>query len=232
MTAVGTRNESTREAWLEGVLRQLPAGTRILDAGAGERKHRRYCGHLAYVSQDLAAYDGRGDGTGLQTGSWDRSGLDIVCDISSIPEPDGSFGAVMCIEVFEHLPDPLPAIREFRRLLARGGILVLTAPFCSLTHFAPYHFATGYNRYFHTRHLDENGFQVQDIVPNGNFFEYLAQEIRRLPQVASQYCGAAGGRLAMPEMEAMLAMLERLSAADGGSHELLCFGYHVLARKR
>ena len=150
---VGTRNESTREAWLEQALKQIPAGSRILDAGAGQLKYKKLCSHLDYLSQDFAQYDGKGDGSGLQTGSWDQSKIDIVCDISDIPEPAGSFDAVMCIEVLEHLPNPLLALQEFSRLLRPGGQLVVTAPFCSLTHFAPYHFCTGFNRYFYETHL-------------------------------------------------------------------------------
>ena len=33
---VGLSNEATREAWLKKVLSDLPAGTSLLDAGAGE----------------------------------------------------------------------------------------------------------------------------------------------------------------------------------------------------
>jgi hypothetical protein len=35
---VGMANVGTREQWLERVLREIPAGSRILDAGAGENK--------------------------------------------------------------------------------------------------------------------------------------------------------------------------------------------------
>src|SRR5688572_15168292 len=114
---VGTHNESTRIAWLEEALKQIPPGARILDAGAGERRFETFCAHLNYVAQDFGKYDGQGDRVGLQTGSWDQTNLDIVSDIVSIPETDESFDAIMCIEVFEHLPDPVSAIKEFSRLL-------------------------------------------------------------------------------------------------------------------
>jgi SAM-dependent methyltransferase len=119
--AVGILNDAVRTSWIEKALAAIPEGSRILDAGAGEKRHEKYCTHLAYVSQDFGRYDGTGDGRGLHHGAWDQTGLDIVSDIADIPEPDGSFDAILCTEVFEHLPDPLQAIREFRRLLRPGG---------------------------------------------------------------------------------------------------------------
>ncbi|NJN83841.1 MAG: hypothetical protein HC802_17255 [Caldilineaceae bacterium] len=95
---VGRDNKANREAWLQQTLASIPPGARLLDAGAGELQYRKYCQHLDYVSQDFAAYDGQGDGAGNQTGTWDQSRLDIVSDIVDIPEPDGSFDAIMCTE--------------------------------------------------------------------------------------------------------------------------------------
>ena len=126
--SVGTNHVPARAAWIAQTLRNIPSGQRILDAGAGELQFKKHCNHLKYVAQDFAQYDGRGDGRGLTTGSWDQSRLDIVSDIASIPEPDESFDAIMCIEVFEHLPNPVLAIQEFARLLRPGGQLIITAP--------------------------------------------------------------------------------------------------------
>lgn len=232
MDAVGTSNEAVRRSWLEHVLRQIPPGSRILDAGAGEQQFKRYCNHLDYVSQDFAQYDGTGDGRGLQMGSWDRTNLDIVSDITAIPESDGSFDAVMCTEVFEHLPEPIRAIEEFSRLLHSGGQLIITAPFCSLTHFAPYHFYTGFNRYFYETHLPANGFEIVELKENGNFFEYLAQELRRIPSVAQRYGKDRPGRFEVFAIRTVLKMLARFSRQDEGSAEILHFGCHVRAVKK
>ncbi len=229
--AVGSGNKAARERWLRQVLAALPAGARILDAGAGEQQYRPLCAHLDYVAQDFAGYDGQGDARGLQRGHFDASGVDIQCDITAIPEPDGSFDAVMCIEVLEHLPRPLDALRELSRLLRPGGSLVLTAPFCSLTHFAPYHFVSGFNRYFYETHLPPLGLRIRRIEPNGNFFEYLAQEARRVGSVADAHAGRPLSARDRGAVDAFLALLGELSRADRGSHELLCFGYHVLADK-
>ena len=227
--AVGTTNESARLAWLQATLAEIPAGSRILDAGAGELKQKKFCAHLDYISQDFGQYEGVGDGKGLQTQKWDNTKLDIISDITSIPEPDASFDAIMCIEVFEHLPDPVTAIREFSRLLKKNGTLILTAPFCSLTHFAPYHFSTGFNRYFYEKHLTDNSFNIVEIVQNGNYFEYIAQEIRRIPNVAYRYSGMKLSVCERIRLKRILNTLSRLSSKDKQSNELLCFGYHIKA---
>ena len=52
------RNEPNRQAWLKQTIEALPKGLRLLDAGAGELKNRKYFGHLDYVSQDFCQYQG------------------------------------------------------------------------------------------------------------------------------------------------------------------------------
>jgi SAM-dependent methyltransferase len=228
---VGLANEPTREAWIKKALSELPAGASLLDAGAGECAHRKYCGHLRYVSQDLAKYDGTG-AVGLQMGTWDTSGIDIVSDITDIPVPDASFDAVLCSEVFEHVSDPVAALNELKRVLRPGGTLILTAPFVSMTHFAPYHYATGLNRYFYEYHLQRDGFEVVDLVENGNLFEFAAMQVRQIDVFARRYTDEDCSRLERLAIQIMLRMLERMSARDKGSRELLNFGIFVRAVKR
>lgn len=228
---VGTRNAVTRDRWIESVLTSLPSGLRLLDAGAGEMQYRKFCTHLNYVSQDLAQYDGSGNTAGLQTGRWDTTGIDIVSDICSMPIEDDSFDAVLCTEVLEHLTDPLKALQELTRVLRPGGKLVLTAPFCSLTHFAPYHYATGFNKYFYYHHLGELGYRDIQVLENGNFFEFVAQELRRIEPMAEKYANTklstANGRA----ISVLLNLLQELSERDTGSHEMLHFDCQVIATK-
>jgi len=228
---VGTNNEKYRKNWLELALKKLPRDLRVLDAGAGELSNKKYCSHLNYVSQDFCQYEGVGDEKGLQTGDWDTRQIDIVSDISHIPEADASFDVILCSEVFEHLPNPVLALNEFQRLLKKDGILILTTPFCSLTHFAPYHFSTGFNRYFYEHHLNHLNFEVTEISTNGNYFEYIGQELRRIPSIADKYTSSKVSRVERIIIRMLLKVLERLSRQDKGSDELLCFGYHVIAKK-
>lgn len=230
--AVGCTNKHTREKWLEQTLLAIPAGSRILDAGAGELQYKRFCKHLDYVGQDFGQYDGKGDGTGLQRTTWDQSRLDIVCDIVNIPKPDASFDAIMCIEVLEHLPAPVDALRELSRLLKPGGVLVLTAPFCSLTHFAPHFYQTGYSRYFYEQWLPLLDLDIAEVTINGNYFKYLAQELRRLPNVAEQYAHYVPNATDHAIIAACTDLLGQLTMRNHGSEELACFGLHVRAVKK
>lgn len=230
-------NQQCRNHWVEEQLAAIPTGHRILDAGAGERRFKKACSHLEYVSQDFAEYDGVGDCSGLQTGDWDQNGLDIVSDITCIPEPDGVFDAILCVEVLEHLPSPLLAIKELSRLLKPGGVIIITAPFCSLTHFSPFFFQTGFSRYFYEKNLAEFHIGVEEICYNGNFFSVLSQEINRIPSVIDKY-GPHGRKLGFfgkifqkVQGYLMTWWLNRLTVADICSHELLCHGLHVRGRK-
>lgn len=46
-----------------------------------------------------------------------------------LPWPDGSFDAVVCCQVLEHFSHShLPALREMRRVLRRGGVLEIDVP--------------------------------------------------------------------------------------------------------
>ena len=80
--------------------------------------------------------------------------------------------------------------------------------------------------------MEGNGFGILEFEPNGNFFEYVAQELRRIPYVAERYAALNMTYLEHLAKRLMLRMLERFSTSDRQSDELLCFGYHVLARKQ
>ena len=230
MFTVGTTNESERVKWIEETLKKIPAGLTILDAGAGESQFKKFCDHLKYIAQDFGQYSGEGN-VGLQTGTWDNTKLDIVSDILSIPLPNHSIDAIMCTEVLEHIPDPLGAIKEFNRLVKPGGYLLITAPFASITHFAPYHFASGLSRFFYEKNLAENGFEITDLQLNGNFFEFVAQENRRIKSIAKKYAGKNLNIFQKIIIHLNLRILQNLSKKDKGSSELLCYGIHVFSRK-
>jgi len=228
---IGLNNKTNRDNWLKNQLLKIPNGENILDAGAGELQYKTLCKHLNYISQDFCKYDGRGDGKGLQTKKWDNSKTDIISDIINIPKQDKYFDNIMCIEVFEHIPEPIKALKEFSRLLRTGGKLILSAPFCSLTHFAPYHYYTGFNKYFYEKFLNENAFKILDVYENGNFFEYIAQELLRLNEVATKYSNSGLNFIDKVIIKLILNKLDKFSKKDQNSKEILNYGICVLAEK-
>lgn len=227
----GLENEERRKLWLSHALSSIKSDLSILDAGAGELRNKEYCKHLKYVSQDFCQYEGVGDSKGLQMGSWDTRKIDIVSDICSIPVPDSSFDVLLCSEVLEHLPDPVAAIHEFSRILKIGGELILTAPFASLTHFSPFHYSTGFNRYFYEKHLKDTGFEIEEILSNGSFFEFLAQEVYRTEGMTNSYSNHKFGYFDRKIVQLFIKLLERIGVSDKGSSQVLCFGYNVKAKK-
>ena len=89
---------------------------RVLDVGCG----RGYAGDVVtecggdYFGADLVA-----SRTGVRM---------VVADGSELPFADATFDAVLCIDVFEHFPDPGAAAREFHRLVRPGGFVFVSAP--------------------------------------------------------------------------------------------------------
>ena len=129
-----------RDQWIKAQAEQLPAGSHVLDAGAGASKYRPLFSHCRYQTQDFCQYQGPLVKY-LQP-------VDYVCDITAIPLPDASLDAILCTEVLEHVLDPMAVIKEFSRLLKPGGKLWLTAPHGIYIHMEPYHFYNGLTEYW------------------------------------------------------------------------------------
>ena len=224
-------NENNRQKWLQKVLLNLPSGLRLLDAGAGELKNRRYCQHLDYVSQDFCQYhgiSGKHPEEGLQSVKWDTSRIDLVSDITSIPEPDSSFDAILCSEVLEHVPEPTIALDEFARLLKPGGVLIITAPFSSNVHMAPYHFCTGFSKYWYQHHLERRGFLIQTLVANGDWYTLLRQEVIRLGGLERQTRNWAWP---LAYLYTMLGVVYFALRGRTSVNDFACFGWHCTAIK-
>jgi SAM-dependent methyltransferase len=222
-------NEKNRQAWLQETLKNLPEGNRILDAGAGELPYKPLCSHLDYVSQDFCKYEGTGNAEGLQTGKWNVSEIDLVCDIAAIPEPDESFDIILCSEVLEHVPDPTKVLDELMRLLKPEGKLILTAPFSSLVHFAPYHYCTGFSRYWYEHHLAKRGFHIVELSANGDWFSCCYQELMRLGGMSRQR-----GDWLWPfaYILGVLGIVYFSFRGGNKADDLACFGWQCIAIKQ
>lgn len=223
--------EEIRDTWVIKKLLEIEGGKIILDAGAGEMKYAKYCKHLKYIAQDFGKYDPHKDNRGFQMTKWDTSACNITCDIIDMPLERGSIDAIMCTEVFEHIKNPVLALKEFNRVLKNEGILLLTAPVCSLTHMAPYYYYNGFSLYWYREHLRENGFEIIEIKEYGNYFKFLCQEMSRIQAISERYCDYQLQDEDYNCIYKSMSLLSRLADMDQGSNEILCFGYMTLAKK-
>lgn len=89
--------------------------------------------------------------------------------------------------MLEHITEPTHALDEFARLLKAGGTLILTAPFASLVHLAPYHHCTGFSRYWYEHHLPLRGFVIRELTLNDDWFAYCQQELMHLGSTTRRY---------------------------------------------
>ena len=136
---------------------------------------------------------------------------------------------ILCSEVFEHLTDPLKALDEFKRLLRPGGILILTAPFASFVHFSPYHYQTGFSKYWYEFHLPSKSFDIKELSSNGDWFSFVRQEMLRMPKMARKY-GAWHWPFAYL-VGALSSFYLSFNDRYHQSDELACFGWHCVAIK-
>lgn len=180
MEAVVNFSSNERDAWVRQRAGQVKAGAKVLDAGAGQCKYQPLFAHTDYKAQDFAQYAGS---QGLLQEIWNYGKLDYVCDITNIPVPAGSFDVVLCTEVLEHVPDPLATIRELVRVLAPGGMLLMTVPLGSGIHQEPYHYYGGFSPYFFLRVFAELGMKPVEIKPLGGLFKHVAQEVARTGRI-------------------------------------------------
>ncbi len=104
----------------------IPAGARVLDCAAGTGEFSlaaaKRAGSVLCTDQSeamLARARKKVQKRGLSNVSFARR------DITALPDPDGSFDAVIAANVLHLLPDPEPAVRELWRVVAPGGRLIL-----------------------------------------------------------------------------------------------------------
>ena len=79
--------------------------------------------------------------------------------------------------------------------------------------------------------MNELKFKSIEIQANGNYFEFLAQEIRRINTVSYKYSNRKTNFLIKLAINTVLNFLKHSSTNDKGSEELLNFGYNVISIK-
>lgn len=117
----GDRHHNTSRFLLfkEWINQHVPKGGRILDIGCGS-------GTFAAQSPDFEWH-----GIDWDVGPAKDNPINaIVHNVEQQPYPyeAGSFDAITCSEVIEHIFNPIPIYKEVRRLLKRDGTFFLSTP--------------------------------------------------------------------------------------------------------
>jgi len=143
---------------------RLQDGQIVLDAGAGEAKHKYYFKRGRYLALDA----GYGDA------AWDYSGLDIRGDLEHIPLRNDSIDCILCMVVLEHTRDPRRVLLEFARVLKTGGSLVTVVPFLWEEHQIPHDYFR-FTRYGVRSLFESSPFRIDLLSPMGGFFWVCAR---------------------------------------------------------
>jgi len=100
------------EEFFDRIVSMLPGG-RSLELGAGPGFFSDH--HRCDVVTDIT----------------DAPHVDQIVDAHSMPFEDGSFSAVVGVDIVHHFHHPAKALREVRRVLGHGGKLILIEPWTS-----------------------------------------------------------------------------------------------------
>lgn len=166
------RNDTVRDLAVAEWARTIATGAKVLDIGAGSCKYAPRFSHCQYVPQDSPDVD------------YTSSAVEMVrSDITAIPLSDASIDAILCTEVLEHVERPLDALSEFARLLKPGGRLLVTVPSASRVHRVPTHYYGGFAPDFFERCFPARGLRLERLRPIGNWSQFMAQELGRIPHV-------------------------------------------------
>ena len=169
--------------------RTVPAGSVVLDAGAGEQPYKTLFAHCRYEAADFELVDK----------PYARS--TYVCDLAEIPVHDECFDAILFNQVMEHLPDPFRVLLELRRVLKPGGRMLCTAPFFYQEHEQPYDFFR-YTQFGWRSLMERAGLEIERLDWMEGYLGTLAYQLKTastaLPRRPRDLAPGLAGMLAAP----------------------------------
>lgn len=143
--------------WLLG-RKSMPSGIaqvngKLLDIGAADR----WIEQMLPKGIDYVALDYPATGRGLYDGT-----PHVFADGAHLPFADECFDGIACLEVLEHVLDPVAVMAEMERVLKPGGLAWISMPFLYPLHDLPFDFQR-YTEYGLSRLANRCGLQVVSI---------------------------------------------------------------------
>lgn len=216
--------------FVQRVSAEIPAGSSVLDAGAGECAYKKYFTHCDYKAVDLA----------VGNENWAYEHLDYVSALDKLPIPDATFDAVLCTQTLEHLEYPRECVAELSRVLKPGGKLYLTAPMSHPEHQMPYDFFR-YTSFGLKSVVSKAGFQTIELLPFGGIFTRWAYELPRALDVFPPVHVNGGSLSARGLLFSPLKLVSKIAVRAAQSCLLLAepldkkkddpFGWYLIATK-
>jgi SAM-dependent methyltransferase len=163
-------NPSIRDEWVKKIANEIPTGSKVIDVAAGNRPYIDMFSHCEYFSHE---FEGNENICDIFRGERSKPTHDFIGDITTLPIEDESFDFVLCTEVFEHIPEPIEAMRELVRICKKGGQIAITAPFTSGSHQQPYHFYAGFSPEFYEYLAKKFGLKICKMNTQGDFFKLM-----------------------------------------------------------
>ena len=201
---------------LDAFLAKHATDMRTLDIGAGGSSYQRFFPNRVTVDIDPARKP------------------DIVADAHALPFKDSELKVVLCTEMLEHAQNPSAVIAEIRRILAPGGMLILTTRFVYPLHDMPHDYWRFTRSALEMLFSDFSQVQIEaeaaEMTTTGILFE----------RIILQSC-VRGGKVT----KALLLIMSRICTHldwlvlarysdikhTGEIPELMTSGYYVIAKK-
>jgi SAM-dependent methyltransferase len=198
---------------------------RLLDVGCGEKPHEHIFRPYVeeYVGVEYADTFTRTDSSAR------TSKPDCFYDGKVLPFEARSFDTVISVQVLEHTPQPQNLLNEIGRVVRKGGLVVVTAPFSFRLHEEPHDYFR-YTVHGLTAMFDAAGLVVDGIWPQGDLWtvlghklnSYLAFRVARIDAVAQAMgkLGHESTRTASPRYWSFPVVLPVMGAISAAARVL------------
>lgn len=176
---------------------------RLLDLGCGNQPYRACLKNVnSYVGLDYPA---------TQAIQKFQASPEVYGDARCLPFREGTFDAVLCAQVLEHVNRPGEVLQEIRRVLKEGGTGILSVPFIYNVHVGPYDYFR-FSPFGLKELLEEAGLRIKKLRYQGGVGASLVQMLHNwlfsgLARVSRRHAlGAGAAALATPFLMALCAV--------------------------